>query len=87
MAGVSENENGWTASSECGDRGLAIYYVSHNKVTKPTYRFSTYNEDSYGTCEPYNYGGIGLPFDSFEGKWYYIYYGYSRNINEAHAFI
>jgi len=43
MAGVTENENGWTASSDCGDRGLAIYYVSHNKVTKPTYRFSTYS--------------------------------------------
>jgi len=87
MAGVSETEAGWTASSDCGDRGLAVYYVSHNKVTKPTYRFSTYNLADDGTCQPYNYGGIGLPFDTFEGKWYYIYYGYSSSASTASAYI
>lgn len=65
MAGVTENDD-WLSSSDCGDRALAVYYVSHNKVTKPTYRFSTYNQGDE-TCSPYNYGGIGLPFETFEG--------------------
>jgi len=28
MAGVTENDD-WTDNSECGDRGLAVYYSAH----------------------------------------------------------
>lgn len=50
MAGVTEN-NDWSDTSECGDRALAVYYTAHYTSTKPTYRFSTYNNE--GGCNPY----------------------------------
>jgi len=32
-----------------GDRALAVYYVKHEEVTKPTYRFSTYDTGNGAT--------------------------------------
>jgi hypothetical protein len=51
MAGITENDD-WTDNSECGDRALAVYYVAHYQSTKPSYRFSTYNNEG-GDCNPY----------------------------------
>lgn len=84
MAGVSEN-NDWTITQNCGDRALATYYIPHNKATKPTYRFSTYSNN--GECKQNAYKDISLPWESFEGAWYYIYFGYSYGDNQANAFI
>lgn len=45
MAGVTENGD-WTQTDNLGDRALSIYYVKHEEVSKPTYRFGTYNTDT-----------------------------------------
>jgi hypothetical protein len=63
VAGVSENGD-WTRSQEIGDRALACYYVKQEAVTRPTYRFSTYNTE--GT-KPNVYNQVVLPFEDFEG--------------------
>lgn len=86
QAGVTENDE-WTDNSECGDRALAVYYVAHYKQTEPTYRFSTYSDNGVDGCNPYAYKQIGLPFDTFEGEWFHIYFGYSYTLNQAVAHI
>ena len=69
------SENGdFTKAQECGDRALSIYYIPHSYASKPTYRFSTYNLDGN---RPTSYADASLPWTTFEGTWYYMYFGYS----------
>jgi len=83
VAGVSEND-GWSQASNPGDRALATYYVAHNEVQRPTYRFSTYAENS---DIPESHKTIGLTWETFEGTWYYIYCGYSYARETASAYV
>jgi len=85
MAGVTENDD-WTDSTNCGDRALAVYYVSHNIATKPTYRFSSYDNGENGdNCNPYVYSALSQSSDYLEGEWYYFYVSYSTEESYAYA--
>jgi hypothetical protein len=82
LAGVSEKGD-WTQTQDMGDRALAVYYVAQEKVTKPTYRFSTYNLWKKKT----EHNQVSLPWENFEGSWYYIYSSYSSATRLATGYV
>jgi hypothetical protein len=71
-------------TQEAGDRALGVTYVKHEAVQKPTYRFGTYdlNDKKMNV-----YKQIEQEFTTFEGRWFYIYFGYSMDTQQASAFM
>lgn len=67
-----------------GDRALALFVG--NEMTNNIYAFTTYSyTDSNGNGNP-NYWEA-VPYESDLESWHFVYFGYSRHLRRAYAYV
>jgi hypothetical protein len=81
VAGVTEGAS-YCSKTTLGDRALGIFFEPWSHYTAPTYTFCSYDAARGVTsaCKEQDF-----EIDAIDGKWYYVYSGYSVEKQESYS--